>query len=189
MLFRSDVRKGLSSHDPQARYIEAFTGGVRVASLYAPNGEEVGSEKFAYKLSFYQTLFHHVQKVLELGESFIIGGDYNIAPYDEDVSPLFKVKGERILCSEEERAALFKLYNLGLIDAIRQCHPHSIQSGKDLYSWWDYRGGSWEQNKGMRIDHLLLSPQAADRLKSARIDIKPRGWERPSDHVPVICEL
>lgn len=184
-----DVTKGLSSQDPQARYIEAFTGGVRVASVYAPNGEEVGSEKFIYKLAFYETLFHHVQKLLQFEEKLIIGGDYNIAPYDEDVSPLFKIKGERILCSSPERAALFKLYNLGLVDAIRAIHPTSIQSGKDLYSWWDYRGGSWEQNKGMRIDHLLLSPQAADQLKDAQIDIKPRTWERPSDHVPVLCEL
>lgn len=184
-----DVVKGLSPHDPQARYIEAFTGGVRVASVYAPNGEEVGSEKFAYKLDFYETLFHHLQKLLELEEKSVIGGDYNIAPYDVDVSPLFKIKGERILCSSQERAALFKLYNLGFVDAIRSCHPSSTQSGKDLYSWWDYRGGSWEQNKGMRIDHLLLSPQAADHLKNAHIDIKPRTWKRPGDHVPVMCEL
>lgn len=169
--------------DEQARYIEAVTKGVRVASVYVPNGMEVGSSKYAYKLKFYDRLYEHTKHLLSFDEAFVIGGDYNVAPHPIDA---YKPTGDdRILCSPAERSKFYQIQHLGLTNAVRDMNPQKPH----LYSWWDYRKGSWEQNHGYLIDHLLLSPQAADRLDDCGIDIEPRGWEKPSDHTPVWCAL
>jgi exodeoxyribonuclease-3 len=174
--------------DQEARYIEAVVGGLRVASVYVPNGQEIGSEKFEYKLRFLDRLYEHTKVLLNYGESLILGGDYNIAPADEDVHDPKALEG-CLHCSLPERAHLRKLMNLGLTDALRALYPAETPEGQDLYSWWDYRSGGWHRNQGLRIDLLLLSPQAADRLQKAGIDKSVRGLPKPSDHAPVWCEL
>lgn len=176
------------SGDEQARYIEAVVGDVRVASVYVPNGQEVGSEKFAYKLAFYERLHQHVQTLLKYEEAFVIGGDYNVALNPEDTFDSQSREG-KLLFSLPERGCLRKLFNLGLTDATRILHPVSSPQGQELYSWWDYRAGSWANNNGMRIDYLLLSPQAADRLEDSQIDKDVRGKPKASDHAPVWCAL
>lgn len=186
-----DVQCGLPTFegDTQSRYIEAVTNGVRVASVYVPNGQEVGSDKYAYKLEFYQRLLAHLKALLRYEEACVIGGDYNVAPEVVDGHSPAAFHDGRILCSGPERAAFHQLTHLGYSDSLRALYPAHTPQGQHLYSWWDYRAGSWPQNKGYRIDHLLLSPQASDRLKAGGIDMTPRGWERPSDHTPVWVEV
>lgn len=177
------VRNIPTFEDEQARYIEAVTNGVRVASVYVPNGQTVGSDKYAYKLIFLEKLRLHLAAVLNYEEAFVIGGDYNIAPTDLDVAKPEQWR-EEILCSTAERNAYAALLNLGYSDSFRIDHPTD-----KLFSWWDYRSGSWEKNDGLRIDHLLLSPQATDRLKKTGIEKDARGKEKASDHAPVWCIL
>lgn len=171
------------NNDDHARYIEAVTNGVRVASVYVPNGQSVGSDKYAYKLVFLEKLRHHLADILNYEEPFVVGGDYNIAPTDLDVACPEEWKGE-ILCSLAERNAYASLLHLGYYDAFRILYPID-----KLFSWWDYRSGSWQKNEGLRIDHLLLSPQAADLLKKTGIEREARGKEKASDHAPVWCIL
>jgi exodeoxyribonuclease-3 len=180
-----DVIKGLPTfpEDDQARYIEGLTGNVRVASVYVPNGQSVGSEKFHYKLAFLNCLKNHLKTILSYEEKVIIGGDYNIAPEDQDIHDP-EVWHEEILCSTSERKGFRSLLNLGYTDAIRIHHE-----GPGPFSWWDYRSGAWAKNDGLRIDHLLLSPQAVDALEITGIDRAPRGKEKASDHAPVWCKL
>lgn len=167
-----------------ARYIEAVVGNTRVASVYVVNGQEVGSEKFAYKMHFMKCLKNHVAKTLEYEEVFVLGGDFNIAPDECDVYDPIKLSGS-LHFSQPERDSIKRILNLGMTDSTRIYHPKET----DLYSWWDYRAGSWQQNKGLRIDLMLLSPQAADRLVGAGIDKSPRSEEKTSDHTPVWCTL
>jgi exodeoxyribonuclease-3 len=174
--------------DPQARYIEAFTGGVRVASIYAPNGSAVGSEKYAYKLTFYQHLKDHLTTLVQHAEKLVIGGDYNVAPTDADVYEPEKWIGE-VLVSEPERASFSSLLKAGLYDAVRVLYPEDRVNNQEWYTWWDYRQGAWHRNWGLRIDHLLLSSQAKEVLQSVGIDKILRGRERPSDHAPIWCTL
>ena len=180
-----DVQRGLSffEEDPQARYIEAVTNSVRVASVYVPNGQAVGTDKYAYKLVFLERLHQHLQSLLQYEEIVVIGGDYNIAPADLDVADPKAWEGD-VLCSIPERKAFQALLNLGYRDGFRIDHPH-----EKLYSWWDYRSQAWPNDAGLRIDHLLLSPQATDRLQSTGIDKAPRGKEKASDHAPVWCSI
>ena len=180
-----DVTRGIPGfeHD-QARYIEAVIRGTRVASVYVPNGMAVGSDKYDYKLEFLNHLNRHTQKLLTYEEVFLLGGDFNIAPQDEDVYDPQEWH-EKILCSTPEREGLRALIYLGLTDALRALHPHE----HDLYTWWDYRGGAWQNNEGLRIDHFLLSPQATDCLKDTFVDKEVRGLEKASDHAPVCCQL
>ncbi len=171
------------AQDEQARYIEALTAGVRVASIYLPNGNPVDSEKYPYKLAWMDRLRLHVAELLAGDDAFVLGGDYNIAPEDADVyDPAAWV--DDALCRPPSRAAFQRILHLGLTDAFR-----ALNSEAGRYSWWDYRGGAWSRDQGARIDHLLLSPQAADRLHDVGIDRTPRGWEKPSDHTPVWCDL
>jgi exodeoxyribonuclease III len=180
-----DVTQGIPGFkDDQARYLEAVIKGVRVASVYVPNGMEVGSDKYAYKLDFLKHLYVHIQTLLTYNEAFALGGDFNIAPTDLDVYDPEEWH-EKILCSTPEREAFRSLLYLGLTDALRALHPQE----KELYTWWDYRGGAWQNNYGLRIDHFLLSPQAADHLKSATVDRQIRDVEKASDHAPVLCRL
>jgi exodeoxyribonuclease-3 len=168
--------------DEQARYIEAFTGGIRVATIYLPNGNPQPGEKFDYKLAWMDRLITRTKTLLEWEEAFILGGDYNVIPADIDChDPAAWV--DDALTQPESRARLRTLINLGLTDALRVYHKETI------YSYWDYQRGAWQKDNGIRIDHLLCSPQATDRLKDAGVDRTPRGKEKPSDHTPVWCEL
>ncbi len=180
-----DVTQGIPGFDDsQARYIEAVVKGVRVASVYVPNGMAVGSDKYAYKLDFLRHLYAHTQTLLTYDEALIFGGDFNIAPADLDVYDPQEWH-EQILCSTPEREALRSILYLGLTDALRAFHPQE----KELYTWWDYRGGAWQNNYGLRIDHFLLSPQAADCLMDVSVDKKVRDVEKASDHAPILCKL
>ncbi len=169
--------------DEQARYIEAFTGSVRIGCIYLPNGNPIPGEKFDYKLRWMERLYKHTQDLLKGEDAFVLGGDYNVIPEDGDVySPA--AFAEDALFQPESRAALRKIINLGLTDAYR-----ATTSETGRYTWWGYQAGGWQKDNGVRIDHLLLSPQAADRLQGCDIDKTPRGWEKPSDHTPIWCRL
>jgi len=172
-----------SPEDDHARYLEADVGGVRVASIYLPNGNPVGTDKYPYKLAWMERLRARAEELMALEVPLVLGGDYNICPGDEDV---YDPQGWRddALCRPESRARFRALLNLGFTDAVRVFH-----SGPRTYSFWDYQAGRWQRDEGLRIDHLLLSPEAADRLKDAGIDKGPRSWDRASDHTPVWCEL
>lgn len=170
-------------HDEQARYLEVVTGNCQVASVYVPNGQEVGSEKYDYKLNFLDRLYRHMYEILHAGGVSVIGGDYNIAPADLDVYDP-ESWGDGILCSPDERAAYRKLIAMGYGDAYRTLHP-----SEQTFSWWDYRGGAYPKNHGLRIDHLLLSPEAQDKLNACVIDVDARSVEKASDHAPIWCEL
>ena len=173
--------------DDQARYVEALIQPgkrvLRVASIYLPNGNPAPGEKFAYKLAWLARLHRHAASLLAHEEPMVLGGDYNVAPTDDDVYDPEGWKDDA-LCRPESRAGYRRLVNLGFTDAFRALHsePHR-------YSFWDYQAGRWQKDEGLRIDHLLLSPQAADRLTAADIDRGPRKQEKPSDHTPVWCEL
>ncbi len=185
-----DLRRGLpgGEADDQARYIEAFVtpagaGPVRVAGIYAPNGNPAPGPKYDYKLDWLKRLRTHAIELLSLEEALVLTGDFNVIPQAEDVhNPLAWASDALFLPSS--RAAYREIVNLGFTDAIRQVNP-----AKTLYTFWDYQAGAWEKDNGIRIDHLLLSPQAADRLKNAGVDRGERGREKPSDHVPVWVEL
>jgi len=169
--------------DSQARYLEALVDGLRVASIYLPNGNPVESEKYPYKLAWMRRLEQHARALLALEEPFVLGGDYNIIPEEADVYDPAAWKDDALFRLESRRA-FRAIVHLGLTDAFRTLHrePHR-------YTYWDYQSGRWSRDEGLRIDHLLLSPQAADRLAACDIDRTPRKWERASDHTPVWCEL
>ena len=173
--------------DDQARYLEAAVsvdGGVmHVASIYLPNGNPTDSPKYPYKLGWMDRLVTRAQELLASEEPFVLAGDYNVIPADEDVHDPQAWEGDA-LCLPQTRQKFRKLLNLGLTDAVRACTAEPAQ-----YTFWDYQAGAWQKNHGIRIDHLLLSPQAADTLSSSGIDSDVRGWEKPSDHVPVWIEL
>jgi exodeoxyribonuclease-3 len=169
--------------DTQARYLEARIAGVRVASIYLPNGNPIGTEKFAYKLAWMQRLERHARDLVSTEEPVVLGGDYNVIP---DVDDVYDPKDweQDALWQLDSRRALRRILFAGYTDAFRAMDPRPHQ-----YSFWDYQAGRWLRNEGIRIDHLLLSPAAADRLAEAGIDRGPRGRERASDHTPVWCRL
>jgi exodeoxyribonuclease-3 len=184
-----DVKRGLPGMegDPLSRYIEGVVatknGVVRVASVYAPNGNPVGGEKFSYKLDWLKKFHAHAQALLGLEEPLVLAGDFNIIPETIDAkNPAAWVNDA--LFQPESRAAYRTLTYSGFTDAFR-----AVESGPGHYTFWDYQAGSWQKNNGIRIDFGLLSPQAADRLQTCVIDKAPRALEKPSDHVPVIVEL
>jgi len=185
-----DVRRGLPGEDDdtQARYLEAvFTrksGVVRVASIYLPNGNPLGTEKFDYKLRWMDRLRAHAKALLKLEEPLVLAGDYNVIPTPLDARFPENWTGDALF-QPESRAKFRTLLNLGFADAVRLVHGDE----PGLYTFWDYQAGAWQRNNGIRIDHLLLSPQAADLIKTARIDREVRTQDKPSDHVPVVIEL
>lgn len=188
-----DVVRGLpgDESDEQARYIEAVAslpGGeaVRIASVYVPNGQEIGSDKFAYKLAFFERLKNHLAGLLAFEEMVVIGGDYNVAPTGADVYAPEQLAGS-ICFHPDEQAAWRRMVHLGYSDAYRLMHPEG--DGDCPFSWWDYRAGGWQNNKGLRIDHHLLSPQAADRLTDCSVQRELRDVEKASDHAPVLAVL
>ena len=175
--------------DEQARYIEAVvsvpSGALKVVSIYAPNGNPLGTEKFPYKLSWLARLEKHAQAMLADEMPLVIAGDYNIIPEPIDAkNPAAWT--EDALFQPESRAAYRRLVAEGFTDAVRLCQPDP-----GVYTFWDYQAGAFQKDHGIRIDHLLLSPQAADRLSSAGVDRFTRGWEKPSDHAPawVVLDL
>ena len=172
--------------DVQARFLEALvstkTGVLRVVSLYLPNGNG-GEEKYAYKLKWMDRLIAFSHERLAREEPFILAGDYNVIPTPADARrPEAWVNDALFLRQTRERFRA--LTNLGLTDAIR-----AVSDASDLYTFWDYQAGAFQKNDGIRIDHVMLSPQAADRLADAGIDRHVRGWDKPSDHVPVYVDL
>lgn len=184
----SDVRRGLpgGNGDDQARYIEAVAEApspVRVASIYLPNGNPVGTEKFAYKLAWFDRLIAHARDLLGLEETVILAGDYNVIPRAEDARDIEAWKDDALF-RPESRAKLRALRALGFTDAIESVKPRG-----GVYTFWDYQARAWERDHGVRIDHLLMSPQAADRFRAAGVDRDVRDGPKPSDHVPVWIEV
>lgn len=166
--------------DPLARYLECVAGGVRLLNIYAPNGNPVESEKFPYKLRWFQALRHRIESLLREEVPFVVGGDFNIIPAPEDCHDPVAWEGDA-LYRPEVRALWRGLLNLGLVDAFRALHPLE----KEAFTFWDYQAGAWQKNNGLRIDHFLLSPQMADRLCACTIDKAVRGQDKASDHTPV----
>lgn len=180
-----DLLCGLPGNDgdDHARYVEATVRGFRVASIYLPNGNPIRSGKFDYKLAWMDRLIDHARSLLASEMPVVLGGDYNVIPQDEDVFDP-RAFATDALAQPESRSRFRALLNLGYTDALRALNrtPH-------IYTFWDYQGGAWQHDKGLRIDHFLLSPQAADLLESCEIDRGPRGEPKASDHTPVICRL
>lgn len=169
--------------DPQRRVLATTIGDVRVINLYVPNGSEVGSEKYAYKLGWLTALRDYLAEQAERFENIVVLGDFNIAPADEDVYDAEKW-GDAILCSPKERAALKELLDLGFTDVFRK-----FEQPEKSFSWWDYRAAGFRRNAGLRIDLILTSASMTERCTASYIDREPRTWERPSDHTPVIAEF
>ena len=169
--------------DPQRRVLACTVGDVRVIDLYVPNGSEVGSEKYAYKLEWLASLKRFLESEMQQHENVVVLGDFNIAPADADVHDPEKW-GDAILCSPPERAALKSLLDLGLTDVFRKFeHPEKT------FSWWDYRAAGFRRNAGLRIDLILTSASMTERCAASYVDKEPRAWERPSDHAPVVADF
>lgn len=169
--------------DPQRRVLACTVGDVRVVDLYVPNGSEVGSEKYEYKLGWLEALKAFLETEMKRHEKVVVLGDFNIAPADADVHDPEKW-GDAILCSPLERKALGELLDLGLTDIFRQ-----FEQPESTFSWWDYRAAGFRRNAGLRIDLILTSEAMTDCCSKSYVDKEPRGWERPSDHAPVVAEF
>ncbi|MEL7430558.1 MAG: exodeoxyribonuclease III, partial [Pseudomonadota bacterium] len=189
-----EVSRGLSAvdgsdqeDDEQARFIEgsfSISGrSLSVVSLYLPNGNPVETEKFPYKLKWMERLEAWAQRKLASEEAFILAGDYNVIPQPEDCHDPKAWEGDALFRAES-RTAFRRLCNLGLTEAVR-----SVTDAPETYTFWDYQAGAWQKNNGIRIDHLLMSPEAANLLRSAETDAFTRDWEKPSDHVPVWVDI
>lgn len=184
-----EVNRGLPGDetDEQSRFIEGIfstnKGVLRVVSLYLPNGNPLGTEKFSYKLSWMARLERWAAERLALEEPLVLAGDYNVIPERIDAKHPDAWVNDALF-QPQSRQSFRRLSGLGFEDAIR-----TVTDEKDIYTFWDYQAGAWQKNNGIRIDHLMMSPEAMDRLVSARIDKHVRAWEKPSDHVPVVCEL
>ena len=173
--------------DDHARFIEVAVstaqGALRLASIYLPNGNPPDTEKYSYKIKWMERLFKYAHERLQLEEPLILAGDYNVIPTPSDVhNPAAWASDALFLPQTREKFRAFA--SLGLTDAIR-----AVSDNPGLYTFWDYQAGAWQKNWGIRIDHLMLSPQAADRLTAAGIDKHVRSWEKPSDHVPVWADF
>ena len=184
----TDVVRGLpgDDDDPQARWIEATVkggAGLRICGLYLPNGNPAPGPKFDYKLAWMERLQARAQTLLADETPLVLAGDYNVIPQPLDAARP-EAWAEDALFRPESRAAFRRLLALGFYDALRLRHP-----GPGIYTFWDYQAGAWPRNDGIRIDHLLLSPQAADLLQDAWVEKAPRDWEKPSDHTPVWIAL
>lgn len=188
LLAKADIQDVITAlpgddDDGQARYVEATVAGVRVASIYLPNGNPVDTDKYAYKLAWMERLARHAEVLLDTEMPVILGGDYNVIPAPQDCySPA--AWADDALFKPETRAAFRRVLNLGFTEAYRALHDD-----RGAYTFWDYQQRAWDLDNGIRIDHFLLSPQAADRLVDCRIDREPRGRERASDHTPVVVTL
>ncbi|MFZ1327099.1 MAG: exodeoxyribonuclease III [Candidatus Contendobacter sp.] len=170
-------------NDPQRRVLGATVGNTRVLNLYIPNGQAVGSDKYIYKLNWLDHLTTWLQMELAKYPQLVMLGDFNIAPEDRDVHDP-AAWADQVLCSAPERTAFRRLLDLGLHDTFRR-----FPQEERTFSWWDYRAAAFRRNLGLRIDHILASPALAAVCTACRVDKAPRGWERPSDHAPVIAEF
>jgi exodeoxyribonuclease-3 len=180
-----DLRTGLpgDDSDEQSRWIEALVGGVRVCGLYLPNGNPAPGPKYDYKLGWMERLHARAAALIEAEETAVVLGDYNVIPEDRDCwNPA--VWREDALYLPPTRAAFRRLIHLGFTDALR-----AVDQGPGIYTFWDYQAGAFQKNWGIRIDHVLLTPQAADRLETCGIDAETRSREKPSDHVPIWVTL
>jgi exodeoxyribonuclease-3 len=178
-----EIERGLRDgvEDPQARFISALVDGVRVISVYVPNGAEVGSDKYTYKLAWLARLREYLDKHLRPGDPIAICGDYNVAPSDLDVARPEEWK-DSVLCHPTVREALARVCAFGLLDSFRALHAEGGQ-----YSWWDYRTMGFQRGNGLRIDHVLVTPGLAARCREAQIDRDERKGQSPSDHAPVLA--
>jgi exodeoxyribonuclease-3 len=182
----SSAAYGEDDFDPldEARMLSVFCRGIRFVSVYAPNGRVVGSPFYAGKLKWYARLLQWLRESASPDDDLVIGGDFNLAPTDDDVWDAEAVHGGTHV-SAAERAAFQKLLDWGLVDAYRSVHP---ETGR--FTWWDYRAGNFHKNFGMRIDHLLVTPHVAERIVAAEIDREARkGKPIPSDHAPLVLDL
>lgn len=180
-----DVVYGLpgAPEDEQARYVEATVRGVRIASIYLPNGNPVGTEKYPYKLAWMARLRARAEALLAAERPVVLAGDYNVCPTDDDVYDPVGWRDDA-LCRPESRREWRALLNLGYTDALRALAPDGHH-----YTFWDYQQGRWPRREGLRIDHFALSPHATDRLLACAVDETPRHKAQPSDHTVVVCEL
>lgn len=180
-----NVCRGLPGNedDPQARYIEGTLNGVRIASIYLPNGNPVPGPKYDYKMAFMDHLIAHAAALLKSEQPVVLAGDYNVIPAPEDCYDPKAWENDALFLPQTREKFRTLMYQ-GWTDAIRQINPRG-----DCFTFWDYQRGAWQKDNGIRIDHLLLSPQAADMLENAGIDRLQRGKEKASDHVPVWVTL
>jgi exodeoxyribonuclease-3 len=169
--------------DPQRRWLAATVSGVRVIDVYVPNGESVGSEKYAYKLGWMERMRAALADELTRHPQLVVLGDFNVAPEDRDVHDPKEWEG-KVLCSEPEREALRRIFAVGLEDVFRR-----FEQPEKEFSWWDYRMNAFRRKRGLRIDLILASQALAARCTACRIDQGPRRLERPSDHTPVIADF
>ena len=169
--------------DTQSRYIEAAVNGVLIGTLYAPNGNPQPGPKFEYKLAWMKRLISHAAELYALDAPVVLAGDYNVVPTEADIYPSKSYK-DNALVQPKPRALFRKLLGQGWVDAIRALHPDA-----PMYTFWDYKRNRWPRDAGLRIDHLLLNPNAAKRLKAAGVDRDIRGIENASDHAPAWIEL
>jgi exodeoxyribonuclease-3 len=181
----ADAQRGFpdDAADAQKRLIAATVNGVRIVNVYIPNGQEVGSEKYQFKLEWIARLRKFLDQQCDANRPILLCGDFNVAPEDRDVHDPALWAG-KILCSDAERAAVQTVREWGLVDLFRQHHEES-----GLFSWWDYRAGAFPRNHGLRIDHLWATEPLARQCVDAWIDKTPRAMAKPSDHVPVIAEF
>ena len=180
----TDVQRGFPDDEEgaHARLIAATIEGIRIVNVYVPNGQSVGTDKYQFKLEWMRRLREYFDDDYWSDDEVLLCGDFNVAPEDRDVHDPQLWRG-RVLFSQPEKDALANIKEWGLTDAFRQHEP-----GEGFYSWWDYRAGGFRQNLGVRIDHIWVSENLAARCVGAWIDKEPRGWERPSDHTPVVAE-
>lgn len=182
----TDILKNLpgDKNDDQARYLEAEIGGIRYCCIYLPNGNPADSDKYPYKLKWMDRLHRRAKDMLDAETPFILGGDFNIIPANEDCHDPAAWQDDALF-RLDSRKKFRALMHLGLTDAFRAEHKNT----PGAYTFWDYQGGAWQKNHGIRIDHFLLSPQTADKMKHCRIDSDPRGKDKASDHTPIILEI
>jgi exodeoxyribonuclease III len=180
-----EIQRGFlgDAEDAQRRLLAATVNGVKVVNVYIPNGSEVGSDKYHFKLDWLAKLRKFLDDHCDPQQQLVLCGDFNIAPEDRDVHDP-KLWAGQILCSDAERAALQVIENWGLVDVFRQHHEDD-----GIFSWWDYRGGAFPKNHGLRIDHLWATEPLAELCVAVWIDKVPRTMERPSDHAPVVAEF
>ena len=180
----AEIQAGIPGFDdPQKRVVSATVEGTRIVCAYVPNGQSVSSDKYEYKLMWLAAFERWLREELSRHPRLVVLGDYNVAPEDRDVHDPKAWEGQ-VLCSEPEREAFRKLLGLGLADGFRL-----FDQPEKSFTWWDYRMNGFRRNLGLRIDHILLSPELAVRCASCAIDLEPRRLERPSDHAPVVAEL
>jgi exodeoxyribonuclease-3 len=182
---QAKAQRGFADDLPgsHARLLAADIGGIRIVNVYIPNGQVVGSEKYGFKLEWMSRLREFLDRGYDAGMPVLLCGDFNVAPEERDVHDP-RLWQNRILFSDPERAALQNIKDWGFTDTFRL---HTQEGG--YYSWWDYRAGGFRRNLGLRIDHIWVSTPLAQRSISTKIDKEPRGWERPSDHAPVVAEF